>query len=100
MRAKVTKLRNRTRELEAKQARYSKILNFRSRKLRAIEDRAAQQKLSKEAERRINRLRREFQEGFNQTVVAHRSGADQGDENAQPHLLKHIHPAIKCALSR
>ncbi|MGA2277912.1 MAG: Smr/MutS family protein [Terracidiphilus sp.] len=32
----------------------------------------------------------EFQESFNQTVVAHRSCADQGDANAQPHLLKHI----------
>ena len=58
--------------------------------VRAIEDRAAQQKLSKEAERRITRLRREFEESFNQTVVAHRSGADQGDPNAQPHVLKHI----------
>ncbi len=57
---------------------------------RAIEDRASQQKLSKEAERRILRLRREFQESFNQTVVAHRTGADQGDANAQPHILKHI----------
>ena len=58
--------------------------------MRAIEDRAAQQKLSKEAERRITRLRREFQESFNQTVVAHRTGADQGDANAQPHILRHI----------
>jgi len=58
--------------------------------VRAIEDRAAQQKLSKEAERRIQRLRREFEESFNQTVVAHRSGADQGELNAQPHLLRYI----------
>jgi DNA mismatch repair protein MutS2 len=58
--------------------------------VRAIEDRVGQQKLSKEAERRILRLRREFQESFNQTVVAHRSGADVGDANAQPHVLKHI----------
>jgi DNA mismatch repair protein MutS2 len=58
--------------------------------VRVIEDRAAQQKLSKEAERRITRLRREFQESFNQTVVAHRTGADHGDSNAQPHLLKHV----------
>ena len=60
--------------------------------VRAIEDRTAQQKLSKEAERRILRLRREFQESFNQTVVAHRTGSDVGDANAQPHLLKHIAP--------
>jgi len=60
--------------------------------VRAIEDRAAQQKLGKDAERRINRLRREFQESFNQTVVAHRTGADAGDSNAQPHLLRHVAP--------
>ena len=58
--------------------------------VRVIEDRAAQQKLSKEAERRINRLRREFQESFNQAVVAHRTGADQGDANAQPHIVRHV----------
>jgi DNA mismatch repair protein MutS2 len=84
-------LRNRTRDLEAKLASLLKDFEFQMREnVRAIEDRAAQQKLSKEAERRINRLRREFQESFNQTVVAHRTGADQGDANAQPHLLKHI----------
>jgi DNA mismatch repair protein MutS2 len=84
-------LRNRTRELEAKLASLVKDFEFQMREtVRAIEDRAAQQKLSKEAERRISRLRREFQESFNQTVVAHRTGADQGDANAQPHVLKHI----------
>ncbi len=84
-------LRNRTRELEAKLASLLKDFEFQMREnVRAIEDRAAQQKLTKEAERRINRLRREFQESFNQTVVAHRTGADQGDANAQPHLLKNI----------
>ena len=84
-------LRNRTRELETKLASLLKDFEFQMREtVRAIEDRAAQQKLSKEAERRILRLRREFQESFNQTVVAHRSGADQGDADAQPHILKHI----------
>jgi DNA mismatch repair protein MutS2 len=86
-------LRNRTRELETKLASLLKEFEFQMREnVRAIEDRAAQQKLSKEAERRINRLRREFQESFNQAVVAHRTGADQNDVNAQPHLLKHIAP--------
>ena len=45
----------------------------------AVQDRAAAQKLSKEAERRIAKLRREFREQFDSTVVAHASGADQGD---------------------
>jgi len=84
-------LRNRTRELENKLASLMKDFEFQMREtVRAIEDRASQQKLSKEAERRILRLRREFQESFNQAVVAHRTGADQGDANAEPHLLRHI----------
>ncbi|MGA3032055.1 MAG: endonuclease MutS2 [Terracidiphilus sp.] len=84
-------IRNRVRELESKLASLLKDFEFQMREnVRAIEDRAAQQKLSKEAERRIQRMRREFQESFNQTVVAHRTGADQGDANAQPHLLRHV----------
>jgi DNA mismatch repair protein MutS2 len=84
-------LRQRTRELETKLASLLKDFEFQMREtVKAIEDRVGQQKLSKEAERRIQRLRREFQESFNQTIVAHRSGADQGDANAQPHVLKHI----------
>ena len=86
-------LRNRTRELETKLASLLKDFEFQMREtVRAIEDRVGQQKLSKEAERRITRLRREFQESFNQTVVAHRTGADQGDANAQPHVLRHVSP--------
>jgi DNA mismatch repair protein MutS2 len=84
-------LRNRTRELENKLASLLKDFEFQMREnVRAIEDRASQQKLSKEAERRINRLRREFQESFNQTVVAHRTGADRNDANAQPHVVRHV----------
>ncbi len=91
--------RNRVRELETKLASLLKEFEFQMREnVRAIEDRAAQQKLSKEAERRINRLRREFQESFNQTVVAHRTGADAGDAYAQPHLLKHIAPGDQVLL--
>jgi DNA mismatch repair protein MutS2 len=84
-------LRNRTRELESKLASLLKDFEFQMREtVRAIEDRVGQQKLSKEAERRITRLRREFQESFNQTVVAHRTGADQGDADAQPHIVKYV----------
>jgi DNA mismatch repair protein MutS2 len=92
-------VRNRVRELEGKLASLLKEFEFQMREnVRAVEDRAAQQKLSKEAERRITRLRREFQESFNQTVVAHRTGADRGDQNAQPHLLRHIAPGDKVFL--
>jgi len=55
-----------------------------------VQDRAAAQKLSKDAERRIAKLRREFREQFDSTVVAHSTGADQGDPNAQPQLVKHV----------
>jgi DNA mismatch repair protein MutS2 len=92
-------VRNRVRELEGKLASLMKEFEFQMREnVRAVEDRAAQQKLSKEAERRINRLRREFQESFNQAVVAHRTGADQGDANAQPHMLRHIAPGDRVLL--
>src|SRR5580698_10067042 len=56
----------------------------------AIQDRAAAQKLSKDAERRISKLRREFREQFDSTVVAHSTGADRGDPHAQPQLVKHV----------
>ena len=56
----------------------------------AVQDRAAAQKLSKEAERRIAKMRREFREQFDATVVAHATGADRGDPNAQPSLVKHV----------
>src|SRR4029077_8724584 len=56
----------------------------------AIQDRSAAQKLSKEAERRISKLRREFREQFDSSVVAHATGADQDDPHAQPQLVKHV----------
>jgi DNA mismatch repair protein MutS2 len=56
----------------------------------AIQDRAVAQKLSKDAERRVAKLRREFREQFDSTVVAHASGADQGDPHAQPQVVKSV----------
>jgi len=84
-------LKKRTRELELKLASLLKDFEFQMRQtVNAIEDRAGQLKLSKESERRIQRLRRDFEQQFNSTVVAHKSGADVGDPNAQPHLVKHV----------
>jgi DNA mismatch repair protein MutS2 len=92
-------LRNRTREFEVKLASLVKDFEFQMREtVRAIEDRASQQKLSKEAERRLTRLRHEFQQSFNATVVAHRTGADAGDPNAQPHILRHVAPGDEVRL--
>jgi DNA mismatch repair protein MutS2 len=56
----------------------------------AVQDRAAAQKLSKDAERRISKLRREFSEQFHSTVVAHATGADRDDPHAQPALVNHV----------
>lgn len=92
-------MRARVRELEKKLDELMKEFAFQMREnVRVIEDRAAQQKLSKEAERRINRLRREFEESFNQTVVAHKTGADHGDPNATPHLLRNVAPGDQVLL--
>lgn len=83
--------RSKVRDLEAQLQSLLKNFEFQAREtVRAVEDRAAQQKLSKEAERRIARLRREFSESFNTAVVAQHTGADRGDQNAQPHIVRHV----------
>jgi DNA mismatch repair protein MutS2 len=83
--------RLKVRDLEQQLQSLLKDFTYQIREtVRAIDDRAAQQKLSKEAERRMARLRREFSEQFNSVVVAQHSGADRGDSNAQPHLVRHV----------
>jgi len=83
--------RAKVRDLEMQLQSLLKDFEYRVREtVRAVEDRAAQQKLSKEAERRIARLRREFSESFNTAVVAQHTGADRGDQNAQPHVVRHV----------
>ena len=83
--------RAKVRDLEQQLQSLLKDFTYQVREtIRAIDDRAAQQKLSKEAERRIARLRREFSEQFNSVVVAQHSGADRGDSNAQPHVVRHV----------
>ncbi|MFL6426651.1 MAG: endonuclease MutS2 [Acidobacteriaceae bacterium] len=77
------------RELEQQLAALLKDFEFRMREaVKAIDDRMQQQKLSKEAERRIARLRREFAEQFNATAVAQHTGADKGDPQA--HVVRHV----------
>jgi len=79
------------REMEQKLLSVLRDFEYHAREaVNAIQDRAAAQKLSKEAERRIAKLRREFREQFDATVVAHSTGADQGDPHAQPKLIKHV----------
>ena len=79
------------REMENKLESVFRDFEYHAREaVTAIQDRAAAQKLSKDAERRIARLRREFREQFDATVVAHASGADRGDPHAQPQVVKHV----------
>ncbi len=83
--------RARVRELEQKLESLLRDFEYRAREMvQAVQDRAAASKLSKEAERRIARLRREFREQFDQAVVAHTSGADVGDPHARPQLVQHV----------
>jgi DNA mismatch repair protein MutS2 len=83
--------RIKVRDLEQQLQSLLKDFTYQMREtVRAIDDRAAQQKLSKEAERRMARLRREFSEQFNSVVVAQHSGADRGDSHAQPHMVRHV----------
>jgi DNA mismatch repair protein MutS2 len=83
--------REKIRELERKLNSLLKDFEYHAREaVQAVQERAAAQKLSKEAERRIARLRREFQEQFNQAVVAHSTGADRGDAAAQPHVVRQV----------
>jgi DNA mismatch repair protein MutS2 len=79
------------REMEKKLEALFKDFEYHAREtVNAIQDRAAAQKLSKDAERRISKLRREFREQFDSAVVAHATGADRGDPDAQPTLVKHV----------
>jgi DNA mismatch repair protein MutS2 len=83
--------RQKTRDLERKMETILRDFEYQMREaVNAVQERAAQQKLSKEAERRIAKLRREFKEQFDAGVVAHKTGADQGDPDARPHEIKRI----------
>lgn len=85
--------REQAREMERKLESLLKDFEFHAREaVSAVQERVAAAKLSKDAERRIAKLRREFKEQFNQAVVAHTTGADRGDAAAQPHLVKQVLP--------
>jgi DNA mismatch repair protein MutS2 len=83
--------KEKVRELEKKVDVLIKDFEYHAREtVNAIQDRAAALKLSKDAERRIAKLRREFREQFDSTVVAHSTGADAGDPHAQPSVIRHV----------
>ncbi|HEX3820282.1 MAG TPA: endonuclease MutS2 [Candidatus Sulfotelmatobacter sp.] len=79
------------REMEKKLESLLSDFEYHAREaINAVQDRAAAQKLSKDAERRIAKLRHEFREQFDSAVVAHSTGADRGDPNAQPQIVRHV----------
>jgi DNA mismatch repair protein MutS2 len=79
------------REMEKKLESVLRDFEYHAREaVSAIQDKAAAQKVAKSAERQIAKLRREFREEFDSTVVAHASGADRGDPNAQPKVVKRV----------
>jgi len=83
--------RQKTREFERKLDSLIRDFEYQVREaVNAVQDRAAQQKLSKQAEQRIAKLRREFKEQFDAGVVAHKTGADRNDPHARPHEVKHV----------
>ncbi len=83
----------RARELEVKLASLMKEFEYQMREsIKGIEDKNARTKATAEADRRVARLKREFQESFNQVVVAHVSGADRKDPAAQPHVVRSVNP--------
>jgi len=83
--------RAKLKELEKKLEQVLRDMEYRAREaVGAVQERAAASKLTKDAERRIAKLRREFKEQFDSTIVAHTTGADVGDPHAQPRLIKNI----------
>jgi DNA mismatch repair protein MutS2 len=79
-------------EMEKKLETLLRDFEYQAREMvNAVQDRAVSQKLSKDAERRISKLRREFREQFDSSVVAHTTGADQGDPDAQPQVARHVY---------
>jgi len=81
----------RTKELETKLNSLIEDFAYQLREtVKAIDDKALAQKISRDSDRRMATLRREFSEQFNSTVVAHTTRADKNDPAAQPHIPKGI----------
>ena len=86
-----TEQQTKIREMEKKLETLLRDFEYHAREaVNEIQDRAAAQKLSKEAERRIAKLRREFSEQFDSTLVAHTTGSDKNDPHAQPQIVRHV----------
>ena len=72
--------KQRTRELEGKLNELLEDFTGQLKEtVKAIEDKTVAQKIARDSALRVARLKREFSEQFNSTVVAHISGADRGE---------------------
>jgi len=81
----------RTKELEAKLNSLIEDFAYQLREtVKAIDDKALAKKIARDSDLRMAKLRREFSEQFNSTVVAHNTRADKNDPAAQPHIPKGI----------
>ena len=79
----------RTKELETKLNSLMDDFAYQIREtVKSIGDKALSQKIARNSATTLARLRREFSEQFNSTVVAHNTGADKNDPNARPHIVK------------
>ncbi len=75
-----TEQKQRTRELEGKlNGLLEDFTSQLKETVRAIEDKTVARKIARDSALRVARLKREFSEQFNSTVVAHISGADKTD---------------------
>ncbi|MCU1323202.1 MAG: Smr protein/MutS2 [Acidobacteriaceae bacterium] len=81
----------RTKELEGKLNSLMEDFAYQLREtVKAIDNKTIAQKIQRDSDLRMSRLRREFSEQFNSTVVAHTTRADKNDPAAQPHRPKGI----------
>jgi DNA mismatch repair protein MutS2 len=79
----------RTKELEKKLESLINDFDYQLREsVKAIGDKAVAKKIARDSATTLARARREFGEQFKSTVVAHMTGADKNDPNAQPHIVK------------
>jgi DNA mismatch repair protein MutS2 len=82
-------IKQRTRELEKKLDSLLDDFEYQLREsVKAIDDKAVAKKIQRDSATTLARARREFGQQFKSTVVAHMTGADKNDPNAQPHLVK------------
>jgi DNA mismatch repair protein MutS2 len=86
----------RTKELEGKLN--ALIVDFEEQlreTVKAIDDKTLSQKIARDSSARIARLKREFSEQFNSTIVAHTTRADKNDPDAKPHTTARALTGIK-----